>query len=65
MDWNDPRRELPESPLKDQQVRKEFRDIRQLVLDVSQGLGLRGTKASVTMSADSGIKEITVEGFIV
>ena len=65
MDWNDSCRELPESPLKDQQARKEFRDMRQLVLDVSQGLGLRGTKASVTMNADSGIKEITVEGFIV
>lgn len=65
MDWNDPRMELPESPLKDQQARKELRDIRQLVLDISQGLSLRGTRASVTMTADSGIKEITVEGFIV
>ena len=65
MDWHDPRRELPESPLKDQQARKELRDIRQLVIDISQGLSLRGTKASVTMTADSGIKEITVEGFIV
>lgn len=65
MDWNDPRRELPESLLKDQQARKELRDIRQLVLDISQGLSLRGAKASVTMTADSGIKEITVEGFIV
>ena len=65
MDWNDPRRELPGSPLKDQQARKELRDIRQLVLDISQGLSLRGTKASVTMTAESSIKEITVEGFIV
>ena len=65
MDWKDPRRELPESSLKDQQARKELRDMRQLVLDISRGLGLRGTKASVTMDANSGIKEITVEGFIV
>lgn len=65
MDWKDPRRALPEDPLKNQQARKEFRDMRQLVLDISQGLGLRGTKASVTMDANSGIKEITVEGFIV
>ena len=65
MNWNDPRRELPEKPLRDQQARKEFRDMRQLVLDVSQGLGLRGTKASITLDADSGIKEITIEGFVV
>ena len=65
MDWKGPHRELPESPLRDQQARKEFRDMRQLVLDISQGLGLRGTRASVTVDANSGIKEITVEGFIV
>ena len=65
MDWNDPRRALPEAPQENQQGREAFRELRKLILDVSREMSFRGTKASITTDPELNIKEITIEGFVV
>lgn len=65
MDWKDPRRALPEAPQENQQGREAFRELRRIVLDVSREMSFRSPKASITLDADLGLKEITIEGFVV
>lgn len=65
MNWNDPRRALPEAPQENQQGREAFRELRKLILDVSREMSFRGTKASITTDPELNIKEITIEGFVV
>lgn len=65
MNWNDPRRALPEVPQDNQQGREAFRELRKLILDVSREMSFRGTKASITTDPELNIKEITIEGFVV
>ena len=65
MDWKDPRRALPEAPQENQQGREAFRELRRIVLDVSREMSFRSPQASITLDADLGLKEITIEGFVV
>ena len=65
MNWNDPRRALPEAPQENQQDREAFRELRKLILDISREMSFRGTKASITTDPELNIKEITIEGFVV
>lgn len=65
MNWNDPRRALPEAPQENQQGREAFRELRKLILDVSREMSFIGTKASITTDPELNIKEITIEGFVI
>lgn len=65
MDWNDPRRELPEAPQEHQQTSEPFMRLRQIILGISREMDFRSTKSSITLDADLELKEVTIEGFIV
>ena len=64
MDWNDPRRGLPEAPQEGQEYEEGFREVRQIVRAVSQGMSFGSTKASITLDPDFNVKELTIEGFV-
>lgn len=65
MNWNDPRRALPEAPQENRPDSEAIRELRQAIRDLSREMGFRSPKASITMAHDGYIKEVTVEGFIV
>ena len=64
MDWNDPRRALPEAPQEGQEYEEGFREVRQIVRAVSQGMSFGSTKAPITLDPDFNVKELTIEGFV-
>ncbi|WP_296245129.1 hypothetical protein [uncultured Rothia sp.] len=67
MNWNDPRKALPgEPPSQEKRIdAKAFREVRQLVRDISREMEFRSTKASIAVGHDGYVKEITIEGFVV
>ena len=65
MNWNDPRRALPEAPQENLLDAEALRKLRQAIRDISREMGFRSPKASITMAHDGYIKEVTIEGFVV
>ena len=65
MDWNDPRRALPEAPEENQQASEPIMELRRIILEISRAMDLRSTKARIAMDTDLNVKEITIEGFVV